>query len=131
MTEKRYSSLGFELRAGSVDPSLPLLTQIGVADGVNSEMQVIYVGMSRDGAIGPFANYDDNLRRMRDGHPARNGKGFRQIHKDIDIALRKGKSIVVELVRNVAMGAEPLSAAKKALQRAHGLKLASAGAPEL
>lgn len=43
MTERKYSSLGFELRAGSVDPSLPLLFQIGVADGVNSEMQIIYV----------------------------------------------------------------------------------------
>lgn len=121
MTEKKFSSLGFELRTGTVDPSLPLLFQIGVADGPGSEMQIVYVGMSRDGAKAPFANYDLNLRRMQDGRPARNGKGFRQIHKDLDIALCEGKSVVIELVRNVNIGTEPLAAAKKALQLAHWL----------
>ncbi|MGO4575004.1 hypothetical protein AB4Z48_03030 [Cupriavidus sp. 2TAF22] len=121
MTDTKFSPLGFELRTGSVDPSLPLLFRIGLVDGAASGMQVIYVGMSRDGAEAPFANYDDNLRRMRDGRAPRNGKGFRQIHRDIDMALRKGKSIVIELVRNVDTDTEPLAAAKKALLRQHQL----------
>ena len=121
MTEKKYSPLGFELRIGSVDPSLPLLFQIGVTDDVGVETKVIYVGMSRDGARGPFSNYDDNLRRMREGRSPRNGQGFRQIHTDIDIALREGKSIVIELVRNVDTERESLASARKALQQARGL----------
>ena len=84
-------------------------------------MQVIYVGMSRYGAKAPFSNYDDNLRRMQDGRAPRNRKRFRQIHRDIDIALREGKSVVIELVRNVDTDTELLAAAKKVLQRAHGL----------
>lgn len=122
MTEKKYSPLGFELRIGSVDPSLPLLFRIGVSDDAGPETKIIYVGMSRDGARGPFSNYDDNLRRMRDGRPARNGQGFRQIHKELDAALRKGQSIVIELVRNVDIDTERLPAARKALQQEHGLK---------
>ncbi|GCB02616.1 hypothetical protein [Ralstonia sp. SET104] len=122
MTEKKYSPLGIELRVGSVDPSLPLLFQIGVTDDVGAETKVIYVGMSRDGAKGPFSNYDDNLRRMREGRSPRNGQGFRQIHRDIDIALHEGKSIVIELVRNVNPETETLTSARIALQRKHGLK---------
>ncbi|MBU66035.1 MAG: hypothetical protein CL858_11350 [Cupriavidus sp.] len=80
MTEKKFSPLGFELRTGSVDPSLPLLFRIGVDDGTASEMQILYVGMSRDGAKAPFANLE------------------------IDMALREGNSIVIELVRNVDVG---------------------------
>lgn len=122
MIDKKFSSLGFELRTGSVNPSLPLLFRIGVSDGPDHEMQIVYVGMSRNGAKTPFANYDDNLRRMREGRAPRNGSAFRQVHRDIDIALRDGKSIVIELVRNVDIATEPLVAAKKALQRAHRLK---------
>ncbi|CAJ0698257.1 hypothetical protein [Ralstonia mannitolilytica] len=122
MAEKKYSPLGFELRVGSVDPSLPLLFRIGVSDEADPETKIVYVGMSKDGAKGPFSNYDDNLRRMRDGCPARNGQGFRQIHKDLDAALREGKSIVIELVRNVDTATERLTVARKALQQEYGLK---------
>ncbi|MGE8454106.1 MAG: hypothetical protein ACN6OP_26560, partial [Pseudomonadales bacterium] len=85
MTEKKFSPLGFELRTSSVDPWFPLLFRTGIADGAASDMQVIYFGMSRDGAKAPFSNYDDTLRRMQDGRAPRNGKRFRQIHRDIDI----------------------------------------------
>jgi len=121
MTDKKFSPLGFELRTSSVDPWFPLLFRTGIVDGAASDMQVIYFGMSRDGAKAPFSNYDDTLRRMQDGRAPRNGKRFRQIHRDIDIALREGKSVVIELVRNVDTDTELLAAAKKVLQRAHGL----------
>lgn len=85
MTDKKFSPPDFDLRTSSVDPSLPLLFRIGIVDGAASDMQVIYVGMSRDGAKAPFSNYDGNLRRMQDGRAPRNGKRFRQLHRDIDI----------------------------------------------
>ncbi|MGF6635107.1 hypothetical protein [Paraburkholderia sp. MM6662-R1] len=50
MTEKKLSSLGFELSADAVDPTLPLLFRIVIAHTVSNVQDVIYIGKSDNGA---------------------------------------------------------------------------------
>jgi hypothetical protein len=106
MTEKILSPLGFELHTGSVDPDVPSLFRICLFTG-DSLTKIIYVGKSEDGA-----------QKVR---PARNGKTFRQIHRDLDEALRSENRIVFELVENMDIAATSIFAAKRALQRKYGL----------
>ncbi|SKC49510.1 hypothetical protein [Paraburkholderia hospita] len=119
MTQNNCSPVGFELQTGSVYPSLPLLFRIIVVDPISDTRSVIYVGKSDNGAADLLAKYDNNIQRLRADRSARNGKRFRQVHWDLDKALKDGKSVVFELVRNVDPATESIAAAKIELQRAH------------
>jgi hypothetical protein len=116
----KISLLGFHLIANDVSPNAPLLYRIWIKESSSSEVKTIYVGKSKLGANRPFTNYDDNIRRMTDGRKSRSGKGFRKVHHEMHAAHLAGKTIGIELVRNID-SSENILLAEKMLSLKYGL----------
>ena len=84
--------------SNGVKEDAPLLYRIIIAD------KFYYVGCANK-AKRPRKDYLRHVERQRNGIPYRknNPDGFREIHRRLFYAEEKGETVVVELIRNVAM----------------------------
>jgi hypothetical protein len=87
-----------DFQPNNVDPHSPLLYKITV-DGA-----ICYIGCANS-ARRPKSAYLRNLYRMIDGKPYRknNPDGFRSVHRHMFEAVKAGKPIVIDLLRNVSL----------------------------
>lgn len=119
----KTSKLGFALITNTVDPTGPLLYRIWTESGSNALATTIYVGQTRNGCGRPFQRYDLNLRRLLAGKPPLNGDRYRPVIHDLRVAHAAGHKISIELVRNVDLSSERITAAEQQLQEQLGVRL--------
>lgn len=112
----KKSKLGFALITNTVDPTAPLLYRIWTESGLNALATTIYVGQTRNGSGRPFHRYDLNLRRLLAGKPPLNNNQYRPVIHDLRVAHAAGHKICIELVRNVDLSSERITAAERQLQ---------------
>ncbi len=91
-------SINFTEKPSTIDPCAPLIYRISIP-----ALDVVYHGLSKNGAKRPRRDYVRNVQRMLQGMPKRITPGqqhYRAIHHAMFAAVQGGHEIHLELVEN-------------------------------
>jgi hypothetical protein len=114
------TELIYDFDAGTVDDTKPLIYLWEVIDH-DDGLVYCYVGKAKNGAGRPQKHYARNVRNLFLGRPYRKGKqeNFRQVHRQLALAMQSQHRIVLRLIRNV-MPNEDINTVEREEQVRHG-----------